>query len=240
MRWDEYPDVTLHKLEVLARSAYLAGVYLVHNPDVAYRAEDMARSVLECLAHTTYIAGLSPLSYKRQPADRALCVELGMVKDLHDLLKKLPDDALMQDPWVRQVVAADADEIRRLHYQTGCRCSGRSDGHVGPTLKEAATAIGPPWKTLVGVYTASSTFMHQGLLNRIVREVASGITDWVPADDEHQIRLLTWLVTAYSLMTTQILFLHDPAVGNELHRRSLEILRLFGSVALATDSDGAP
>lgn len=231
LRWDEYPDVTLHKLEVLARSAYMAGVYLVRDPIVAYRAEDMVRSVLECLAHTTYIAGLPPLKYKRQPADRALCVELGMIKGLHGLLKKLPDYALMQDASVRQVVAEDEDAIRRLHARTGCQCAGRSEGNVAPTLKEAARVSGAPWSTLVGVYDSSSTFMHQGLLNRIVREVKPGITDWVPADDEHRIRLLTWLVVAYELTGSQHLYLYDPAVANEFHQHAVGMLRNFGSVA---------
>jgi hypothetical protein len=237
MRWDEYPDVTLHKLEILARSAYLAGVYLIHSPDNAYRAEDLVRAVLECLSHSTFISSLPPLMYKRRPADRALCVELGMVKALNDLLKKLPDEALMQDARVRQVVAVDEAEVKRLHKNTGCKCGGRSEGKVASTLKDAATAIGPPWKTLVGVYASSSTFMHQGLLNRIVREVEPGITDWVPADDEHRIRLLTWLVIAYSLMTTQILYLHDPAIATKLHDYSLSLLRQFGSVAPPPKSD---
>ena len=230
LRWDEYPDVTLHKLEVLARSAYMAGVYLVQDPNVAYRAEDMVRSVLECLAHTTYIAGLPPLQYKRQPVDRALCVELGMIKSLHGLLKKLPDDALMQDASVRQVVAKDENEIRRLHMGTGCQCAGRSEGNVAPTLNGAARAIGAPWTTLVGVYNSSSTFMHQGLLNRIVREIQPGLTDWVQADDEHRIRLLTWLVTAYELTGSQHLYLYDPTVANEFHLYAVGILRDFGSV----------
>ncbi len=160
MRWDDYPDVTLHKLEILARSAYLAGVYLIHNSHTAYRAEDLVRAVLECLAHSTYIASLPPLSYRRTPADRALCVELGMVKGLNDLLKKLPNDALMQDPAVRTVVAADEQAIKTLHNATGCKCTGRDDGNVAPTLKDAATAIGPPWRTLVGVYASSSTFIR--------------------------------------------------------------------------------
>ncbi len=147
-------------------------------------AEDMVRALLECLAHATYIVGLPPLSISRSPADRALCVELGMVKGLHDLLKKLPDDALMQDPSVRQVVAADEDEVRRRHSETGCKCTGRSDGHVGPMLKEAVRTIGPPWTTLVGVYASSSTFMHLGLLNRIVREVlTAALSGHNPADD---------------------------------------------------------
>jgi hypothetical protein len=240
MRWDDYPDVTLHKLEVMARSAYLAGTYLVRNPDVAYRAEDLTRAVLECLAHVTFIAGLPPLAYKRGPSERALCVELGMVKGLHDLLKKLPDEALMQDPSVREVVAADEQAIRTLHAATGCKCTGRGEGNVGPTLRDAAAAVGSPWTTLVGVYASASTLMHQALLNRLVREVEPGITDWVPADAEHRIRLLTWLVIAYSQIVEQILYLHDPSLGAEFRELPHEILREAGSVAPMDVSPGGP
>lgn len=230
MRWDDYPDATLHKLEVMARSAYLAGLHLLRNPDVAYRAEDLIRGILECLAHVTYIAGLRPMTYRRNPEQRALCVELGMIKGLHNLLKKLPDDALMQDSSVRGAVAADEDEIRRVHSATGCKCGGRSDGLVEPTLREAAAKVGPPWTTLSGVYASASTLMHQVLYQRLLKEVASGITDWVPADNEHRIKLLTWLVSSYELMVSQILYLHDPTLSDEFHDAALNVLELAKAV----------
>jgi hypothetical protein len=216
----EFPDVTLHKFEMQARLQLRAGVRLLEDEWLAYAAESHVRGLLECLAHVSYIAA----GTKQNPATRALCVEVGIAKAMQDLILKLPDEAVPNANEARPAVERDLADIRERHAHAGCRCSGRGSGHVAPMLKELAK-IGSPFTTLAGAYEASSTFIHQALVQRLIAEVAPGVSDAVPCSDQQRGSYLTWLVAAYQSVVTQILYLDSADAGSKFNVACMEVIR---------------
>src|SRR5258708_15697810 len=90
LEWDDFPLVTLHKLEVLARIQHRAGLLLLRDPSLAHAVQGNVRSLIEYMAHAAWITGTSPAEDPAQQRRRALCVELGTSHQLYDAIASVP------------------------------------------------------------------------------------------------------------------------------------------------------
>lgn len=147
-----------------------------------------------------------------------------MARAMQDLILKLPDQAIPNASEARLAVARDLEDIRQRHADAGCRCRGRGSGNVAPVLRDLATA-GSPFDTLAGAYEASSTFIHQALLQRLIAEVAPGINDAVACSPQQRGSYLTWLVAAYQSAAVQILHIDSAEASAAFHNACMDVIK---------------
>lgn len=221
LKWDDFPLVTLHKLEVLARIQYRAGLSLLSHPSLSHAVQGNVRSLIEYMAHAAWITGASQAEDPAQRRRRALCVELGTSRQLYDAIANVPVEYLGS---VNSVEGAQQrlEEIRQLHSQV-CRCEGRKSGSVAQTITDLA-GIAPHLKRYRYLYDVSSLFLHQQLYDAVLQEVAPGITDYVDATYERRGALLSWLVELYSIGTIQTVGLQSWEHAKELKKTFADVL----------------
>jgi len=225
--WDDFPDVTYHKLEMLARVQYKAGVALLRDRDLTYAAEVHVRGLLEFLGHVTYVTGYDSEEAVGSARRRALCVEVGMAKGEFNLLHHRLSERSIPQPDAARAQAKEALEaLRELHHDEGCGCRGRDDGSTEPMLKRLAANGGAPFDTLLSLYSSSSLFIHQAFFRRLLEEVAPGVSDYVPATNKHRASLLSWLVMPYELAISEILRTDSAEASDQFHQEALDIFRL--------------
>lgn len=210
LRWDDFPRITFLRLETAARLAFEAGLWLLRNPPVAYGAEVHLRTLMEAMAHVTWIAGLDRVPFTpAQAKQRAICFDFGAAREVQRLSDSIPT-RYHDDATSRKGADGRLREFGRIHQGTGCSCTGRLWSAASQTLKDmvqTAAAVAEeqgrdlasnPFEVYPYLYRTSSALVHVGLFDRYLQQVEPGVTDFVPASNQHRARTLTWLVHTYS------------------------------------------
>jgi hypothetical protein len=221
LEWNNFPLVTLHKLEVLARIQYRAGLSLLHDPSLSHAVQGNVRSLIEYMALAAWITGISQTEDPAQQRRRALCAELGTSRQLYDAIANVPAEYLGSAD-SNEGARLRLEEIRRFHDEV-CRCRGRKSGSVAQTIADLA-AIAPHLEKYRYLYDVSSLFLHQQLYDAVLQEIAPGITDYVDASYERRGALLSWLVELYSIGTVQTIGLQSWDRAKELKKSFADVL----------------
>ncbi len=220
LRWDDYPRVALHKLEIAARVQFEAGLALLRDRRLAYAAESHVRSLLEFMAHVAWVTGKDVLRPAGTPRCRAICLELGMTKEFRAQVMASPAEYLGSSE-TPTGLDERLRELQLLHGANRCTCKPRRSSSVQATLKDIGK-LAPHFAMFSRLYDVSSLSVHLFLHDRMIRELQEGVSDFVEADDQLRARLLSWLVPTYGIGVVQILELESVE-----HARSMnETIRL--------------
>jgi hypothetical protein len=202
LRGDDFPLVTLHRLEIMARVHYLAVLTLLRRHDLAYAAEDEVRPLLEFLASTAWITG-KVSQPAHTPRCRAICLEIGMAKEVLAKLVAAPDKHLASVE-SRRAMQQRLDSLRDTHGRRGCTCHARTSNSTKMVLRDIAK-LAPPFDVFPWLYDALSLGLHLSMYDRMIQPIAPGVSDFVPATDSHRARILSWALLSYGSGLIQIL-----------------------------------
>ncbi len=215
--WDDYPVITLHKLETAGRIDFRCGLRLLADAELAYGAEIHVRGLIELLANVAGITGFDQLPPDlRGASQRALCFELGVADKLMRTVDGIPE-RFNQGKDTRKGATRRWRELSDKHKASGCACSGRPwqewSRHLDQTIETGKTIMpmlgrkptDNQFEQYRHLHSTASGMAHLGLWDRFYREVSPGVTDIVPADDQWRGNLLGWLVHTYGTSCLWIL-----------------------------------
>lgn len=217
VRWYDFPISTLNKLETAGRVDFRAGLTLLERRDEAYGAEIHVRTLIELLATVAWVTG-----FERYPPDvagarqRAICLEYGLA----DMLRRVADSVPARFHMSKDTPRGANQRYRalkELHDETGCECKGRrwhetqaSLDQLIETSKHVVKLLGRAvdenqFEQYKHLYTTASAMSHLGLWDRIFQEVAPGVNDFVPANNQVRGNFLGWIVHTYGTSCIWIL-----------------------------------
>lgn len=212
LKYNDFPLVTLHKLEVMARIHLRSGLRLVRDPVVAHGAEIHVRALVEFMAHVAWVCGKDILQPSGTASCRAICLEIGMAQRQAALSKAIP----VRYHLGKRTAASSTRRLKALvglRVRSGCACRPRTAAAVSGTLKSVAKLAPETMDIYPWLYETASLAVHQQLYDRLLKQVGPGITDFVAADTQHRASLFTWLVHPYGVATIQILELQSVDVA---------------------------
>jgi hypothetical protein len=204
---ESYPDMTLFRLERWATIQFGGALRLLERPDTAYVAEVVLRGLGENLAHVWWIQqGTAEGQDSRRC--RALRLENGMALELVDAIARAKPEAV---PAGSAEAARDRlDHMAKLSQQAGCKGKARRYGSVSPTLKELDEILQFGW--LHDLWSVGSMVGHQGMLDRIMRDMGDGTTVVGEPSTINEAGILLERVTSvYGLIGRELLMTNSPA-----------------------------
>jgi hypothetical protein len=203
---ESYPEMTLFRLERWATIQFMGALRLLENDQVAYVAEVVLRGLLENLAHVWWIQhGMQDGADSKRC--RAVRMELGMAVELVQSIQHA-DPASVPDGSAAIAQEREA-HFNQVHQSINCAGKARKYGAVSGTLIEIDGAIGTTW--LHELWSVGSMVSHQGMLDRIMRDMGKGITlVGEPATLIDRSTLLERVTSVYGLIARELLTTNSP------------------------------
>jgi hypothetical protein len=171
--WDQFPEVTLLRLEIEARVHYRAGLVVLRNRPLVFAADVHVRNLIEFMAHVAWIHGASNERPDSSQRDRALCLELGIGKAAaRATAEAQPESVPEQNPKLIQERVA---KYEYLHAATGSPCKGRDRRRVRSTI-EALIANHVVHARLLDLWAMTSEGSHLHMPDRYLADQGSGVS----------------------------------------------------------------
>jgi len=204
---DSYPEMTLFRLERWATIQFMGLLRLLANEETAYVAEVVLRGLLENLAHVWWIQrGGDDGRDSRQC--RAIRMELGMASELVQTIEHTPPQFVPDGS--AQVASDRLDHFNAVYQSANCAGRARKYGSVSESLVEIDNPFGFAW--LHQMWNVGSMVSHQGLLDRIMRDIGNGVTVvGKPATLAERVVLLERASSVYGLIGRELLRTNSPA-----------------------------
>lgn len=196
MNPEEFPGYTLLRMHMEARIQFASALQLLGDQWLTYGADAHVRPLLEALAHTAWLLGVTDGAPNDVAPCRALCVELGWLRMRN--FNTLKISKVAQDDVEDSIVDRARRELavlERLHHEQGCRCRARGPGQVRQSLQAlAARQALPPW--FADLYDLYSQSLHLQTPERFVRAAGTGRT-FMPSTFQQRAYTLTWTLFCY-------------------------------------------
>jgi len=206
-QWDQFPEVTLLRLEIQARVHYLAGLQLVRHRPLAFASEVHVRNLIEFMAHVAWIHGVSNERPSASARDRALCLELGITKATARATQQARQESVPEGNLER--IDERAKEYEALHAATDCQCKGRNRKMVRPTI-EALIANSLLNPQVLDLWAMTSEGSHLHMPDRYLADQGGGITALAQAPFLERAKRVLWLVQPYTNGLGWFLDIEDP------------------------------
>ncbi len=192
---EDYPSLTLRRLEMAARVQYGAGIQLLKNPWTAYAVESHARGLMEVMAHVGWITGRAETDTS-SPRCRALRLERGIAHALHVNLAGMravaPGHVHPTEPAAE---TTRREMLDRLWREANCKGRIRLPGNVQTSIRAIQDSNRlPTWFDTM--FDLLSRAVHQQALDRMMREGPDGVT-FAATTFSQRGWSLTWLLIMY-------------------------------------------
>ena len=176
--WDDFPAVTLRRLEARATLDYRSALLLLRDPLTAYSAELMLRLLTEFLAYTAWIHGAGALSGVAisTPACRGIAFEGDAIRREIEAVTRGKVNAAFDpqelDSYIDQLTVRQR-AWWKLSNERGC-----SRRVKVPKPSEILRRLGSDrrYSGMYGQWAASSTVLHLAFLSRTHKDTGEGVT----------------------------------------------------------------
>lgn len=223
-RGPEYPDGTLHKLEIASRIDYSATCSLLYEDWLAYGAYIHVRALAESAARAAWILGKGFDSVIGNEESRARCYELAMAATLDEEVRLFGEYASQLQPPgpSAETVRASSEMLRRLqaeHAGDTCNCGGNGRRKAEHLIQELSRAQPGDQLQIMDdilvVWRHTSRVGHHVGIERMLR--SDGTRAWIgPAEPWQRVQIFTAALKLYGAIVGWCLQRFDDALGRRL------------------------
>ncbi len=223
-RGPEFPDGTLHKLEIAARIDYAAACSLLWEDWLAYGSYVHVRGLAETATRAAWILGKGFDSCVGTEESRARCYELAMAATLDEEVNLFVENAsklLLNGP-TPETIAASAQMLKWLrdeHANDECDCQGNGRRKAEPLIQGLASA--QPGNQLrimddiLVVWRHTSRVGHHTGIERMLR--SDGTRAWIgPAEPWQRVQMFIAALKLYASVAGWCAERFSDAVGRQL------------------------
>jgi hypothetical protein len=230
-RGPEFPDGTLHKLEIASRIDYAAACSLLYEDWLSYGAYIHVRGLAENAARAAWILGKGLDSIVGSAESRARCYELAMAATLDEEVRFSAESAAklsLTGPGAETIAASAAvlNDLRSEHTLDTCDCQGNGRRHAEPLIKQLASAKPENRLRIMDdiliVWRHTSRVGHHVGIERMLR--SDGTRVWIgPAESWQRVQIFISALTLYGALVGWCAERFDAASGIQLMKEFGEL-----------------
>ncbi len=220
----EFPDATLHKLEIASRIDYAAACSLLWEDWLAYGSYVHVRGLAEAATRAAWILGRGFDSVVGTEESRARCYELAMAATLDEEISLFVETASklhLPGPTVEAIgTSAQAlNWLRDEHAKDECDCQGNGRRKAEPLIQGLASAQPRNQLRIMDdiliVWRHTSRVGHHAGIERMLR--SDGTRAWIgPAEPWQRVQMFIAAFKLYASVAGWCAERFSEAIGRQL------------------------